>query len=203
MNKKILVLWIIVSLIGIYLFVPTCLGLEEEYQSFPVVWKIKMPEAGVLNLTGYGSTYLSFSWDNDKYNTSEVNIWIDGEFVTKTALENYTMSDLNPSEQHKFVLTNPTNNETVFGSVTARSYISPFLYYILFGFGLLFLPLTLVNKDELSSIIFGSITFTSCFYMAHLSFPYHMSSLVWIGVTLGVVALVWVLLQTFFLVVKA
>lgn len=160
---------------------------------------ISISPINALEVSEKGSTYIHFTWNESDYGVNKVSVYVDGMFKTNNSLEYYIIKDVKPSEEHRITLTNTTNQSSVFDSIKTSTFYTIHIYYILMFIVAIFLITTILTKDELTSILFGSICFVLALFATFLSFPYHIQTFSYYTIMIAVIAVIWVLLNSFLL----
>jgi len=162
---------------------------------------ISTSAAPIENLTAeVGSTYINFTWDFNE--TSSASIYIDGILIGNTTLNYYILSDLNPRENHRITLVNNTNPSEIYGSLTARTFYPPVLFYIILIFAIAFLILELLLKNEIIVLVLGVLSFILNILGFYLSFGYHFVVMAYLMLSLAVVAFLWCFMAVFSIILK-
>lgn len=155
----------------------------------------------IENLTAeVGSYYIKWSWD---YNTSSnCSIWINGKFETDTSLDSFTLTNLNPRENHNIVLINTTNSSEIYTTSAARTFYPPLLFYLIFVFSIGFLLIEIFLKNATLTIIIGTLCFVMSILGFYMSYPYYFSILSYLMIGIAVIALLWCFMAAFSLLTK-
>lgn len=153
--------------------------------------------AGIANLsTDVGTSYISWEW-NYTNNITQVAVWIDGIHETNTNLQFYILEDIAPREQHSIGLTNVSNSSELFGTSSVKTFYPPFIFYILFLFGISFLMLTIFLKPFVISIVVGTLGFIISLSAFYFSYPMHFAILSYLCLAIAVLCMIWILGKMF------
>lgn len=155
---------------------------------------------GASNITAeVGSRYIKWNW----VSTGIVAVYIDGEFVTNTILNYYILSDLNPREAHTIALCNPSG--AVYDSSNDRTFYPEILFYIIFLLaGLLLIAEVIVTfmPQKIIGIVLGTLAFIMGIFGFYMAYPYHFSIMAYLCIIIAVIALIWIILIIFTLLVR-
>lgn len=159
--------------------------------------------AGVTNLTANtGSTYINWSWLYSGATTS-ASVHIDGVFVTNTTLTSYTLTDLNPREEHIITLVNVADPSDTYATSTTKTFYSPVFFYFLLLLSFLFFSLMIFLQDIITKIIIGTLGFIVSTTNFYLSFPLHFAIFSYLCIGLSVLFVLWILAIMFSLVAES
>jgi len=155
---------------------------------------------GASNITAeIGSRYIKWSWNS----SGSVAVYIDGIFVTNTTLNYYILSDLNPRETHTIALCSPSG--AVYDSSSDRTFYPEILFYIIFLLaGLLLIAEVIVTfmPQKMIGIVLGALAFIMGIFGFYMAYPYHFSIMAYLCITIAVIALIWIILIIFSLIVR-
>ena len=164
---------------------------------------IPIANANITNFTTEtGSNFINWSW-NYTNSTTQVALFLDGQFITNSSLTSFILSNLNPREQHILILrnnTNTTNSTAILGTNSIKTFYPPILFYIILIFSIGLLLLEIFLKNETLTILIGTLCFTMSILGFYMSYPYYFSILSYLMIGVAVIALLWVLMAAFSLI---
>ena len=154
---------------------------------------------GASNITAeIGSRYIKWSW----ISSGTVAVYIDGKFVTNTTLNYYILSDLNPREAHTIALCSPSG--AVYDTSSDRTFYPEILFYIIFllaGMLLFAEIITAFMVQKIIAIVLGTMAFIMGIFGFYMSYPYHFSIMAYLCIIIAVIALIWIILVIFSLLI--
>jgi len=176
MNKKFFIIsWIVLVLLGLITTAVTAAPIDN------------------LSVSDYGSNFITWSWSFNESNTAAV--YIDGiKKVNETALDYFTLSNLNPCESHTITLSNPLNASDIYATNTAQTFYPFSLFITIFIFLMIFLILMLILREETTTMIFGTLTFITGMFAYKISYPYHYTAISYICLAIAVFSVIWLLM---------
>ena len=139
-----------------------------------------------------GSTYINWNWSYP--GSEEYEIWIDGRFRNNNTMGHIIISGLNPREKHEISV---FKNGILLVTDTQQTFYSHSLFYFIFILSMILLVGTLLLKNEILVMLFGTITFIVSFLGFYLSFPYNFAVFTYLCLAIGITALLWVLMAIF------
>ena len=161
---------------------------------------IPIANAGVTDLTPYtGSNYINWSWQYSG-GTTETSIHIDGIFVTDTILTSYTLSNLQPREEHIITLINVINPTEIYATNTVKTFYSPIFFYFLLILSFLLFGITVFLHEIIVKIIISTLGFIVSTTNFYLSFPFHFSIFSYLCIGLSVLFVIWIIGTLFVLI---
>ena len=154
---------------------------------------IPITSAGVTDLAPHtGPTYINWSWQYSG-GTTETAIHIDGLFVTNTPLTSYTLSNLQPREEHIITLTNIANPTDIYATNTVKTFYSPIFFYFLLILSFLLFGIMLFFHGIIVRIIIGTLGFIVSTTNFYLSFPFHFSIFSYLCIGLSALFIIWII----------
>ena len=146
-----------------------------------------------------GTTYINWTWTKDGIppnNLTTVAVWIDGEFVTNSTLNSYTLSGCTYREKHRISLINCTNASNILATNESMTLYPYALYYFIMLLSIMFLLLELTIRVKIIALMFGISCFTFSVTSSYLSFIYFLAPFMYITAGISIFSMIWMVGMT-------